>query len=242
MITKKEAYETIKAGARTFYADREGLLVTNRNLSFALDKQFMSIYESLAEDVKERGKLWRLHVFLWAFHNGMNIEGDLVECGVYRGFSSAVAVRYTEFNKAKKRLLLFDTWDGIPEDQFDKGRDANLDTLKKYKDPANYIKTRERFENFENVELYRGRVPEVFSAVNLPEKISFLHLDMNTSIAEVGALEVLFSRVSTGAVILLDDFGLLLASEQMIAESNWFRARGFLVCELPTSQAIVIKR
>ena len=241
MITQKEAYEVIKSNSKTFYADREGLIVKNRNLSFASDQKFMSLYQTLAEDEKERGKLWRLHVFVWAFINGLKVDGDLIECGVYRGFSSAIAVRYTDFEKLKKRLLLFDTWEGIPDEQLDKGRNPNIETLIKYRDPDNYTKTKERFKDYKNVEIYKGKVPHVFSSVNIPKKISFLHLDMNTSIGEIGALDFLFNRVTPGGIVLLDDFGLVLAKEQMKNETAWFLERGYSICELPTSQALVIK-
>ncbi len=235
-ITKAQATEALRAGSQSFFG-AEGMYVLNRNLSFTLDEKFMALYRSLAEDGKERGRLWRLHVFVWAFAHALRLEGDLLELGVYRGFSSAVAVRYFEFQKVDKKLYLFDTWDGIPEDQIDTGRKQ----IDKYKDPDNYQKVISRFSDYKNVEIIKGRVPEVFSLIRLPEKISFLHLDMNTSIAEISALDKLFDRMVPGAICLLDDFGLLIAKEQMNNETAWFNRRGYQICELPTSQALVIK-
>jgi len=235
-ITKSEAIDVLRKSSKSFYGS-EGLYVLGRNLSFTQDEKFMKLYSSLAEDQKEKGRLWRLHVFLWCFMHGLKLEGDIVELGVYRGFSSAIAVRYCEFENYKKSLFLFDTWDGIPEDQLDSGRTA----IDKYRDPANYQKVLERFSGYDNVRLIKGRVPQSFDTLQMPEKISFLHVDMNSSIAEIGALNAIWERVVPGGACLLDDFGLLLAREQMINESEWFGRRGYMVCELPTSQALVIK-
>jgi O-methyltransferase len=235
-ISVQDAVNVLRAAGQTYYG-AEGLHVLNRNLSFTRDEAFMKLYRDMAEDAKEKGRLWRLHVFLWAFMNALGLEGDMIECGVYRGFSSALAVRYANFERIRKTLFLFDTWDGIPEDQLDSGRQQ----IDKYKDPENYEKVLERFKDYANVKIVKGRVPEAFSLVEMPEKISFLHLDMNTSVAEIAALNVLFERMVPGSVCLLDDFGLALAHEQMVAESEWFRRRGYMICELPTSQALVIK-
>lgn len=235
-ISVQDAINTLRVSGRTYFG-AEGLHVLNRNLSFTQDAVFFQLYRDMAEDKKETGRLWRLHVFLWAFMNALRLEGDLIECGVYRGFSSALAVRYANFERVRKTLFLFDTWDGIPEDQLDTKRKQ----IDKYKDPDNYVKVLERFKDYANVKIVKGRVPEVFEQVTMPEKISFLHLDMNTSVAEVGALEILFERMVPGSICLLDDFGLLLAREQMLHETEWFRRRGYMVCELPTSQALVIK-
>ena len=211
--------------------------INARNLSYARDKKFLNLVNSIAEDDKERGKIWRLHVFLWAFINGLKLEGDLIECGVYRGFCSSVACNYTNFHNINKKLFLFDTWDGIPPDQMDNGRKD----IENYKMPENFLKVEERFKYFPNVQIIKGRVPEVFKNIRVPSKISFLHLDMNSSIAEISALEVLFEKMVPGAICLLDDFGMAVAFNQMKAELDWFTNKGYYICESPTSQGIIVK-
>ena len=219
------------------YFSSEGMSVSGRNITFARDKKFLNLVNSIAENDKERGKIWRLHVFLWAFINGLKLEGDLIECGVYRGFCSSVACNYTNFHNINKKLFLFDTWDGIPVDQIDVGRK----NIENYKMPENFLKVEERFKYFPNVEIIKGRVPEVFKNIRVPSKISFLHLDMNSSIAEISALEVLFEKMVPGSICLLDDYGLDKAFNQMKAELDWFTNKGYYICESPTSQGIIVK-
>ena len=173
----------------------------------------------------------------------------MIECGVHRGFCSSVACNYTNFHNINKKLFLFDTWDRIPVDQIDQKEQE----IEKYfdiinednyqtNDVKNFLKVEERFKYFPNVQLIKGRVPEVFKNIRVPNKISFLHLDMNSSIAEIGALEVLFEKMVPGSICLLDDFGMAVAIDQMKAELDWFTNKGYYICELPTSQGIVIKK
>ncbi len=223
----------------------EGMEVIARNLSFTRDEKFYSIFNEIAENSKEQGKLWRMHVFLWSFINGLKLEGDLIECGVWRGFCSSIATRYTDFEQNDKTLYLFDTWDGIPEDQIDikrLGVGSKFNSINdRYKGPENYEKVLQRFKSFPNVKIIKGRVPDIFKEIKMPNKISFLHIDMNSSIAEIAALEVLFEKMVRGSICLLDDYGSDNAIHQMKAELDWFTKRGYFVCELPTMQGLVIK-
>ena len=98
---------------------------------------------------------------------------------------------------------------------------------------------RRRFADKPNVVVTPGSVPE--SLVNAPDKIAFLHIDMNGAAAEVAALEALFERLVPGALVVLDDYGWLVFQEQQQAELAWFEARGLPVLELPTGQGLVMR-
>ena len=71
--------------------------------------------------------------------------------------------------------------------------------------------------------------------------ISFLHIDMNNADAEVGALERLFDKVVTGAVIVFDDYGWLAYREQKLGEDAFLAGHDMQILELPTGQGIAIK-
>ena len=77
---------------------------------------------------------------------------------------------------------------------------------------------------------------------NAPEKIAFLHLNLNAAQAEVSALEVLFDRtLCLRGYIVFDDFGHIRGKEQNVAETDWMNSRNYDVLEMPTEQALVIK-
>lgn len=214
----------------------EGMYVVDHNMGFLENVKFMAVFNELAENDHEKGTLWRSHIMTWAFERGCKLPGDLVECGVYRGFRSAVATHYTNFLESTKTLWLYDTWNGVPNDQLNSGHSANS----KFKDSNNLIAVQERFKKFNNVKIIQGRVPEVLID-HAPDQISFLHIDVNSAQAELGTLKYLFPRLSNGAVCLLDDVGSIYYHENYKQTSNWLSDQGYSIMELPTGQGIVIK-
>lgn len=103
-----------------------------------------------------------------------------------------------------------------------------------------YAEVKARFSDTPNVTVTQGKVPEVLAEV-APQKIAFMHLDLNNVDAEMGALEVLFDRLVPGAMLVFDDYGWMAYRNQKLAEAPWLAARGYRVLELPTGQGLVIK-
>ena len=91
-----------------------------------------------------------------------------------------------------------------------------------------------------NVVVTQGRVPDSFAQA-APDRIAFMHLDLNNADAEIGALEVLFDRMVPGAIMVLDDYGWLGYRAQKLAEDPWLERRGYRVLELPTGQGLLVK-
>ncbi len=229
------AIATLSAAfARTFAADM--LITFDRNQGFLDDPDFMHAFNTVAQSPTEKSLLWRLHVFCWCARNGLRRDGDFVECGVFEGFSVAVAAQLLDFARTPRRWYLYDTFAGIPPDQIGTGHVSP----QAYADPNLFGRVETRFERYPNIEVIQGRVPEVLAEVG-PERIAFLHLDMNSAQAEVGALETLYDRVVDGGQILLDDYGWLTYREQKAAEDLFFGRYGVPVLELPTGQGLVVK-
>lgn len=107
--------------------------------------------------------------------------------------------------------------------------------------PQLYDQVRERFKDYPNVRLVKGFLPDVLVGAS-PEKIAWLHLDLNQATAEIACLEALFDHVVSGGIIILDDYEYLYYRAQKLAEDEWFGERGYKVFPLPTSQGLVIKR
>jgi hypothetical protein len=75
-----------------------------------------------------------------------------------------------------------------------------------------------------------------------PAEIAFLHLDMNSPAAEVGALDMLFGRVARGGIIVFDDYGWSLCRKQKHAADRFMAAHHTTIMELPTGQGLAVKR
>ena len=92
-----------------------------------------------------------------------------------------------------------------------------------------------------HVKIIRGFVAESFK-IAVPERIAFLHIDLNSPAAEIAALEQLFDRVVSGGYIVFDDYGWKLFKKQREAEDRFMSDRGHSILELPTGQGLVIKQ
>lgn len=218
---------------KTFAGDM--LITFNRNMSFLDDAKFMEAFDGSVSNPVERTLIWRLHVLCWNALNSLRVEGDFVECGVFQGFCSAVATRYLDFGSVDKQWYLYDTFSGIPPDQLNPGHQNSPD----FEQPGLYEGVVQRFAGYRNVHVVRGRVPDVLHE-RAPEKVAFMHIDMNSAAAELAALEFFWERLSPGAAIVLDDYGWRGYRAQKLAEDPFFAARGRQVLELPTGQGLVL--
>jgi hypothetical protein len=77
-----------------FWGDR--LLSLDKSLGFMKDEAFVAAWETVRgtheydqyDDLQSIA--WRMHTFVWAARNALQLEGDFVECGVFKGDMSFV--------------------------------------------------------------------------------------------------------------------------------------------------------
>ena len=220
----------------------DNLIGLQRAAGFREDEKFSETLKRNAETSQESSLAWRLHTLLWAAQNALHVEGDFVECGVYKGFCFAFLTDYLGFAQIDKTLFLYDTFEGIPEDLNSENR-SNRVYERDIKDDrdALYKIVLKRFENVPNTQVVRGRVPDTFDEA-CPDKIALLHIDMNSTASEIAALERLFDRVQPGGMIVFDDYGWTGYADQRHAEDAFMAERGYNILELPTGQGLVLKR
>lgn len=216
----------------------EGIATWFKVPAFASDERFMALIQTHQELSPGPNWHWNLATVLWAAQQAREVPGDFVELGVFKGHTSRFVADYLGFADWPKRWWLFDTFDGIPDDQLDPGWEkVNRGA---YGGTFSFEEVRDRFAPFGNVLVTKGRVPEVLETT-CPEAISFMHVDLNNATAEIGALEKLYDRLSPGGVIVFDDFQWASSQAQFAAETAWFGARGLSVLPLPTGQGVFVK-
>lgn len=217
----------------------DGLATWLKTLPFQNDSRFMELAERHADLTPIPNWHWNLYTALWAVQLASRQPGDFVELGVFKGHTTLFIAEYIQFEKEARTWWLYDTFEGVPDDQAndDRWREASANV---YKGTFSLEEVQARFAAYANVRLIKGRVPEVLVAQS-PEQIAFLHVDLNNATAEIGALEALYERVSPGGVILFDDFAWAVSRAQFDAESAWFAARGRSVLALPTGQGLFVK-
>jgi O-methyltransferase len=217
-----------------FFGDK--MFVADRAFGFRNDDKFVEVFNEIAKAEIYQGMAWRVHTLAWAGKTALNLQGDFVECGVFRGFKSYFLLRYLSDQWKSQKFWLYDTYEGIAG-VYSKGSPISAADHSK---PGLHEFVIERFSPFPHAKVIKGIVPDIFEH-ECPDKVSFLHLDMNSFEAEIGALEVLFDRLSPGAPVVLDDYGFSAFHRQKLEEDKWFAARGYSILELPTGQGLVIK-
>lgn len=243
-ITKKISFElaleTLKETFYRIYA-ADNLIAVDKSLGFLKDTKFIQSFEKYAESEQEKSLGWRLHTLIWATQSCLNIPGDFVECGVLKGFSSAVIADYHGFENVNKAMYLYDTFEGQPignDGQYVQYREHSIMNVDDKKSVYRFV--RNRFKKYGNIFVVKGILPDSL-AKKCPTKISFLHVDLNSADAEIGVLKALFDKVSTGGMVVLDDYGWLAHEDQKIALDTFFSCRSHSVLELPTGQGLVVK-
>ena len=218
--------------------DSDGLK-TIHNCDFLADPLFREAYRLGSETGSWYGFdiRWRAYVVCWAAEKGRTIEGDYVECGVNKGGYSRAAMHYIDFaNLPEKKFYLVDTYCGIPEEFLEEENRALLEG--RYGEC--YDEVVRTFAPFASAVVVRGVVPRALPEVKA-EKVCYLSIDMNSAAPEIAAAEFFWDKLSSGAVVLLDDYGFSQFIRQKRAFDAFARERGVSVLSLPTGQGLIVK-
>lgn len=210
----------------------DNLFTFGRNLSFLQDEPFMKAFQKHTETDIEKSIIWRNYVLAWAAKRAMNLPGDFADCGCYKGITAHILCDYIDFANSDKQFYLYDLFE-------------HEETMNHHSMPEHsatlYEQVCARFDDMSNVHVIKGAIPESLDILEPPGDIAFIHIDMNNADAEIAALDRLFDKVVTGAVIVFDDYGWNGYREQKLQEDKFFAERGLQILELPTGQGLAIK-
>jgi len=131
------------------------------------------------------------------------IQGDVVEIGCFKGYTSILIQDTLLSLNAGKKLHVYDSFQGLPErSDHDLNVDLNENDLK--------CSPQELINNFE---YYNLKTPVMHvgwfndSLVNeLPEKISFAHLDGDFYSSIKDSLNFIYPKLSSGSCVVIDDY------------------------------------
>lgn len=215
-------------------------LATIHNCDFLRDERFSRAY-TLGESTGSWGGSaihWRAFVVCWAAQRGLALEGDYVECGVNRGGLARTVIAYVDLERTSRRFFLLDTFEGLVDRYISDEERRQGWRAGGYEECFDAVQR--TFAPFPNVVLVRGAVPETLPQVT-SEKIAFLSIDMNCAAPEIAAAECFWDRLSSGAVVVLDDYGWPKRIAQKEAFDQFAARRGVQVLALPTGQGLLFK-
>ena len=224
----REVSENVQPGFH--FADN--FFTWGRNNSMFEDGAFVEAWSANASTEADKAIVWRRYVLACAAFHAVQLDGDFVECGCYRGTGIKTVVDYLGGTAFPRNFWGYDLFDHSPGME----HHAMLEH-----GPGLVDEVRLKFAAYPQVRIVQGEIPGSLS--ESPDRIAYLHIDLNQAPAEIAALEVLFDRIVPGGIVILDDYEWAMAyRRQKLLEDPWFEARSYRVMPLPTGQGLVIKR
>jgi hypothetical protein len=225
----------------------DGLGVQGKNLGFLTEPGFERAIK-FSHDGNVAGWVqtgsvpyvpWRIHVCCWAAKNALHLEGDFVECGVYTGLFSMGVCDFLNFEKLNRRFFLFDTFAGIPTKGLE-GEERNFAERMNSQYFDVYEIAKRNFSRFQNVKLIKGELPGSLDTVSI-DKIAYLSIDLNAAKYEKQTIEVLWERLVSGAMVIIDDYAFMGHDPQYQMWNEFAESRHRMVLTVPTGQGLLQK-
>lgn len=178
-----------------------------------------------------------------------NIDGDIIECGVWKGGNILGIIEYLNYHNMNKKVWLFDTFNGMtePEDcdidiENNKAKDmmdvpivfafSPIDDVKDVLSKSKY--------NKDLIEYVIGDVSETLLNIdNIPEKISLLRLDTDWYKSTKDELIHLYPKLVDKGVLIVDDYGHWSGSRQAVDE--FFKYENISIHEIDYTGIKIIK-
>ena len=197
--------------------------------------EIISLELNLAATEEEELKLWdpfeRYYILWSALKQIAHVQGDYVQCGVYRGEEAFYMAK-----ECKTTLHLFDSFEGaVPEDFVDTDNEYYLENPYKcdVTEPETVLK------QFDNVKINVGKIRDTTIFETLQD-IAFLHVDVNLYEPTKITLTKLWPKIVSGGMVMIDLHD-SWSSGAEVAVKEFFESLAIDVQMLPTGIAVVYK-
>lgn len=142
-----------------------------------------------------------------------NIDGDIVECGVWKGGNILGCIEYCKFYNMNKKFWLYDTFSGMTESSecdidlngisgiaWEGKCNSSLEEVKEIIQSTKYPN--------ENIRYVIGDICKTLDTINnIPINISILRLDTDWYLSTKKELEILYPKLINKGILIIDDYG-----------------------------------
>ena len=172
------------------------------------------------------------------------LEGDVMECGVWRGGSARMLHQQISESHAAKRLHLFDSFEGMKRTDAEGDRhqpgdfdDTSLDHVR-----AVVLGSSAHDNDAKaSVAFHKGWIPDTFTGLE-DLRFCFAHIDLDLYRSIHDALAFIYPRLAQRGAIVFDDYGFASCPGARKAVDEFFADKPEQPFALHTAQAVVIKR
>ncbi len=234
-------------------------LVSDRNDSLdpTAEPEFVEIFEKCRKfSMTSWERMYALYKSVrYIVESG--VEGDFVECGVWRG-GSVMMIAYALLcaNGSNRNLYLYDTYEGMsrPTDA-DVDSSTHLPAEPRWKTESQAQGSSWAFASLSEVQqnvystgypkerliFVKGPAEETIPGTR-PEKIALLRLDTDWYASTKHELVQLYPRLTTGGVLIIDDYGQWLGAKKAVDEYFASLASPILLTRIDYTGRLGVKR
>jgi O-methyltransferase len=178
-----------------------------------------------------------------------NIDGDIVECGVWKGGNILGIMEYLYHHKIDKKIWLYDTFEGMTSpEEIDSDLNNNqasnmmhIPIVLAYSPISEVKQNLEKSKfNKDNLNFVIGDVSvTLLDPTNIPKKISLLRLDTDWYKSTKDELYFLYPNLIDNGILIVDDYGHWRGSKQAVDE--YFNDKNILIERIDYTGIKIVK-
>lgn len=213
---------------------------------FEIDSNFTSLYKLAQQktQMEQTDNLSRRerHYVLNQLIEKVSLDGDIAECGCWRGLSAYQIASRIQKRGFKNHFFIFDSFEGLSdfeENDIPLGGIKDKEARKKeFACGEDIVKA--NLKEFEFIDYKKGWIPERFPETS-EHQFSFVHIDVDMYQPILDALEFFYPRMVKGGVIVLDDYGFTYFPGAKKATDEFMKDKNDFFLALASGQAFIIK-
>lgn len=162
------------------------------------------------EDISKRFRYYSLYQNAVLALN-KNLEGDVAECGVWRGHSAHMLASILQKSGFCNKFLIFDSFQGLSDlvpldinERFQPSEKEIIALREMLSCPEHIV--RANLSEFDFIEYYAGWIPTRFPEV-ADRQFILVHLDVDLYEPYRDSIEFFFPRLVSGGAMVFDDYG-----------------------------------
>lgn len=198
---------------------------------FIKDPTFLALYDQVASHTLV--KIDRCFMLYQCALATRNLSGNVAELGVYKGGTAKLLGEV--FKGTNKRTYLFDSFSGMPWTEGDKEEHSTM-----FED-VTLAGVKEYLKEYPEMEFVPGFFPDTTKGLE-DQKFSLVYLDADLYQSTKHGLEFFYPRMTSGGIIVMDDYGSKRWSGVREAADAFAEAQGTHVLVSAPYQAILIKQ
>jgi len=180
----------------------------------------------------------RCYILKTTLCQAMLNQGDVLECGVFRGGTAlleAITLDANSNRKVEKKLHLFDSFQGMPDSL------AGVDRIKAGDLGRTSVQhVAALLKGFPFAEIHAGFIPETFADLQINE-VCWAHIDVDIYQSVRDCIQYIYPRLAPGGMMVFDDYGFPSCPGARRAVDEAFAGLPEVPLCLPTGQCLVIK-